>query len=489
MEPELDIGVSSQQGTPPPRRKGGCGRLLLFVVLFGLMLLPVLVYFTDAPGKVKRGLLDIIQAYKEEPEPVTKTVKETVVVEKILEIPPPLEPLPSDYVTARTIDTARLYNGFSLKSVLDIEKGANASLERGKPEGYEIQLQVSVKVPKASQTIEEFSKLNPHLPKLLPDLPALLETSRVSGFYHKLYEIKGRRLQKYLTRLESLPTRHDYYDCESILELKHPETGKRALLLQGEMDVVSDGTDGDRMAALDDYISKSANFQPFTSYGWPKQTSRANPLLARWEENLKKTEEEYAVKGLSAGRNRDLRARIEKLKREIRDLKARSFLIGQMDPFMVLPLSLLGYEKINSYGLKMGDYAVIIHEDRVFPVIVGDAGPSFKMGEASLRMATALSEKASPYNRPESNLKVTYLVFPGSADAERGPPDFDAWHARCLELLQGIGGLGEGVELHRWKDLLKPEEKEAEPPESVPEASAAEGEGAGGAATTGGTSG
>ncbi|MEZ5302405.1 MAG: hypothetical protein R3F11_17490 [Verrucomicrobiales bacterium] len=55
-----------------------------------------------------------------------------------------------------------------------------------------------------------------------------------------------------LTRLNRVLSRHNFYDCETILELTHPDSKQPVLLMQGEMDVVSDGSDGDRMAKLDD---------------------------------------------------------------------------------------------------------------------------------------------------------------------------------------------------------------------------------------------
>ena len=97
---------------------------------------------------------------------------------------------------------------------------------------------------------------------------------------------------------------------------------------------------------------------------------------------------------------------------------------------------------------------MVVHGTKLYPAIVGDGGPTFKVGEASLRMARELNPKASPYSRPVSDLKVSYLVFPGSRDAEKGPPDYEKWRQRCHELIAEVGGLGEGRELHLWQDLL-----------------------------------
>ena len=37
---------------------------------------------------------------------------------------------------------------------------------------------------------------------------------------------------------------------------------------------------------------------------------------------------------------------------------------------------------------------------------------------------------------------VSYLIFPGSADPEAGPPDYEKLTAKCQELLHDIGGMG-----------------------------------------------
>jgi hypothetical protein len=108
----------------------------------------------------------------------------------------------------------------------------------------------------------------------------------------------------------------------------------------------------------------------------------------------------------------------------------------------------------DAFAPKAGDYAVIAYANKVYPAIVGDGGPSFKVGEGSLRLAQELNAKASSYSRPVSDLKVSYLVFPGSREPERTAPDYTKWSQRCHELLGEIGGLGTGYELHTWEDLL-----------------------------------
>jgi hypothetical protein len=100
----------------------------------------------------------------------------------------------------------------------------------------------------------------------------------------------------------------------------------------------------------------------------------------------------------------------------------------------------------------VGDYAVVVFGDQIYPAIVGDVGPADKVGEASLRIAQQINALATPYSRPVSDLKVTYLIFPGTADMPFGPPDLEKIRTRCEKLIQEIGGAT--VPLHHWEDLI-----------------------------------
>ena len=363
------------------------------------------------------------------------------VVEKIVEVKPPLPSRAVDYGDTPD-DLVKLYNGFQIRTSMEASEGDHASIERKEKQAYEIEYKLKLRVPKASETLDDLATLNDRLPAILPGLPEMMQTAKVSGFYHLLYKLKVERVQRYLTRLRRIPSKHNFFDCETVLELRHPESEQRVLLIQGEMDVVSDGSDGDRMPEYDEYIAKSPYYQPFTSYGWKKQTSQPNPLLSRWEEKLAKATASSTIKTLKA---------------EIADLKARSFLIGRKDPFVVVPTSFV-LARETPFKPKIGDYCVVIHEDKIYPAILGDSGPTYKSGEASLRMAKEISEKSSPYNRPVSDLTVTYIIFPQSRDRPFGPPDLAKWHQRCEEYLGKIGGLGEGYEMHVWEDLFAKEE-------------------------------
>ncbi|MDZ4405050.1 glycoside hydrolase family 75 protein [Prosthecobacter sp.] len=477
MSSEPSHTSAETDNNPPPSQwrqqpKRGCfssfARLLLLLIILTGLLLP----FTPFASKIKKGIQDIVESARSTKEriitrDVTRDViKEVPVVkevtkEVIKEVHPPL---PDKYISRKDIDVATLFNGITVKTNLLTEQGSFASLERLDPESYKAEFQLSIRVPKANQTMVELSRINKHLPAILPGLDAMLPAAKVSGFYHKLYENKTSRVQNDLTRLNKILDRHNYYDTETILELTHPTTQRRTLLIQSEMDVVADGSDGDRMPTLSEYIYLSDYYQPFTSYAWAKTTKNPNPLLAKWEERLKKAQDEFALKGLSSARNRELSAIISTLKVEISEMKARSSLIAEKDPFVVISLLFRGYGDQNKFTPQIGDYAAVIHEGRIYPAICGDYGPSFKMGEASLLMAKTVNPKATPYIRPESDLKVTYLIFPGTAEKERSAPDLAKWREKCQTLLGEVGGIGSGYVLHTWEDPFK----KPEPPATAP---------------------
>lgn len=471
---ETDDDPPAPMGRRPAKRRGFFGPFVIMMLLGCVVLILALIVIdvTNSGGKIKKELISLLGGEAEPSTPAPPRVVEKVVevevpvekvvekvVEKIVEVKPPL---PSNYVSWKKVDAAELWSEIPVTTKVVSTQGETAVKERERDESYGIEMTVHLTIPKPNQSAEELASINDHLPKMLTDFDKLIASSEVSPFYHHLYELKTERIQQKVTRIDQLLSRHNLYDLETVLQIKHPETQQKLLLVQGEMDVVTDGSDGDRWPELDDYISMSQYYQPFTSYGWGKRSATPNPLLGRWEKKLEEYEKEFAIPGLTIERNRYLRAQIEALKAEIADMKARSYLIAEADPFFVLPLSFLGRRDENEFGPSIGDYGVIVYGDKLYPAIAGDAGPSWKFGEASLRVARHLNEKASPYNRPVSDLDITYLIFPGSADPSKGPPDLEAWHARCSELLEGIGGIADGYELHQWEDLIAKKKAEQE---------------------------
>jgi hypothetical protein len=359
--------------------------------------------------------------------------------------PSPTPPSKPPVITGR-LDTARLFSGITVRAEVVPTPGGAASDERADPESYVLDLKLHARVPTPNATIEELAKVSPELQRLLPGLAAMLKPEAVSPFFKELYDTKLKMLRENLVRLDQLLSRHNFYDCQTVLQLRHPESHRRAVLLQADMDVDADGSDSDRLPAGS---GASPNFKPFTSFKWPKKSSTPSAYLAPLEERLKRYEAELATKGTAADRKRELKSAISQLRDEIESLKKYSFLIGATDPYIVLP-SGLG----KADGGKVGDYVVVVFGDRIFPAIVGDIGPSDKTGEASLRIAKEINALATPNNRPVSDLKVTYLIFPGTAETPFGPPDLEKLQARCETLVKEIGGAS--VPLHHWENIIPP---------------------------------
>jgi hypothetical protein len=353
---------------------------------------------------------------------------------------------PKPPVITGKIDTSRLFSGITVHAEVDPIPGGAASDERADPQSYVLELKLHARVPAPNKSIEELAKVSPELPRLLPGLGAMLTPESVSPFFKELYDTKLRNLRENLVRLDQLLSRHNFYDCQTVLQFRHPETKRRAVLLQADMDVDADGSDSDRLPAGS---GSSANFKPVTSYRWPKKSQIPNSYLPPAEERLKRYETELALKTTAPERKRELKSGIAAVRDEIETLKKFSFLIGATDPYIVLPL---GLGKAD--GGKVGDYALVIFGDRIFPAIVGDIGPSDKAGEASLRIAKEINAIATPNNRPVSDLKVTYLIFPDTGEKPWGPPDLEKIQARCEALVKEIGGAG--VSLHHWENIIPP---------------------------------
>jgi hypothetical protein len=458
--------------------------------IFLLVLFAVIVPFTSVPRKMKDYAKEVILAKREaermdyvepaeevevihvepeqevvevEPEPEVSEVVSTPVEPTVEPDPVMVEkPIPSkEHFVGTKGDMVRMSKGFQFDYSFETSKGELASVEREDKKSYVAEYKLKVRLPKASTSLDELSAVNSKLPEVLPGLEGMLESAKVSDFYYTLYENKVKRLEREVTKLNELSTKHNFYDCETILNLTHQESGRKMLLLQGDMDVVSDGSDGDRLAEMPEEIVNSTHYQPFTSYGWKKLTDTPNPMVAGWKKRIGNAKREIADKKTTDYRKSWLKARLKKLQRGIDDMEARSFLIAEYDPFIVMPVNVIT-NRSDAHAARAGDYAVVIVDDVIYPAIVGDGGPTFKVGEASLRMAKQINENASPYSRPVSDLTVTYLVFSNSRDLPASQPNYETWRERCAELLEEVGGLGDGYELFEWEDLLAPEEIEVD---------------------------
>ena len=371
-------------------------------------------------------------------------------------------PTPPPYVPSKRLETGKIFNGMQYRVTLETEFGTTATDERNDPASYRAELVVKVKVPKPHKNLGEIAKLNSELATVLPDLATMIAAAKISPAFDELYRLKCAALQSSLNRLDSLLTRHNFYDLETILDLEHPKTKRRAIFIQSEMDVDTDGSDIERVPVIE---GASSTFQPFTSYRWGRKTDAISPFSAPREVKLKEVEQELATNPPQP-RKEQLKAMQTDLKNEISDLKKYSFLIGQADPFIVLPGSMFWKSKAGPFAPGVGDYCVVIIGRTLYPAIVGDVGPANLMGEASLRICKQILPNANAAFRPVNDLKATYLVFPGSADRPFAAPDLAKWRTRCAQLLDDLGG--QRGELFTWEDLTKPPPPPAPPVPATP---------------------
>ena len=375
-------------------------------------------------------------------------------------------PLPIPAIPRKPLATARLFNGLALQAKLVSEKGTElASQDRRDLKAYEVRITVSARFPSPLTSAGDFLKSNPLLPATFNDFDRLLADAAVSPFFEKLYALKLAQIERELGRLDAVLSRDNLYDCETILNLRNPATGRRALLAVGDMDVNVDGSDGDRNVTVD---GSSQYFLPQTSYRWPKLTERENPFLPVEQKRLASLKFELAAPGIPAVKKQEIEDAMDVARRRIFDLKKWSFLIAETDPFIVLP-GFMMREKSDPFSPSIGDFALVLYGGKAYPAIVGDAGPSLKLGEASLLICREINARSSALTGAVTDLKVAYLVFPGTAADPHTPPDLEAWQAKCEQFANELGGLKSP--LHAWPNLVKPWPTPTPTPTPTPETS------------------
>lgn len=358
-----------------------------------------------------------------------------------------LPPLPEKFFPTARMEFTSLPGGISSMLDLKTTQGGLASVERALDGSYQAITSFRATVPRPATSLSDLQTACPDLSQLWPRLEALLPGATASPFYHSLYERKLTFIESRLKHFRHYPSRHNFFDCQTILELIDPDSRQPLLLVQADMDVVTDGSDGDRVTDASEIDDSSIHYQPFTAYNWAKTTAQPNPLLphyqARLDEVLKKIKD-------STGSETDKMPLYEernRLQKIIEAMKFRSSLVAHLDPFIVLP----GYMFRTStpHTPRMGDYVIVLFEGKAYPAIIGDSGPYSKIGEASLLLAKTLNPDSSGTRRAVSHLTVTYLIFPDSREPKMQAPDLEKWHQRCTELMQSVGGLS--VPLHRWR--------------------------------------
>lgn len=346
----------------------------------------------------------------------------------------------------------------NLKNWIEVKEEATAHELRGTGKTFLKEIQFSV--PSPATTLEELTRINPSLKTVLPGLPALFESAEVSPRYQQLYETKIKYMKG-----GAFPTTHNYFDCETVLQLTYPGTGRKVFWLQGDMDVVTDGTDPGRAPNLSDYdLARTSNsFLPFTKYGWSKSSSTPeNPFVDYYPAVIKELEEMRAILADKAAKDKGIiwREMLAECESQIKYAKARGdgttfqqwtnerrYVVATTDPFVVLPNSWLSGS--SDWTPKAGNYAAVVYKGKIYPAILGDSGPESKVGEASLKIARTLNPEASGRVRAVSDVSVSYLVFPGTR-APAAEPDLAVWREEVLELLGEIGGVSAPEIVHVW---------------------------------------
>lgn len=364
-----------------------------------------------------------------------------------LQLPPFPPALPERVEPGNYEHIGTIIPGLNLRSNVRFTQGETATLDRKRRDAYAVHISLELLLPHAANG-QELLHANPELRNVLRNYDTLMSKAKVSPWFHSLYLHKQNQIRKNAATLNRLLDRHNFFDTDTMLEIKADGSNRHVLWIQADMDVVSDGSDGDRLPVMPDKILRSDNYQPGTSYRWKKRTDTPNPLLPGWQARLERLQKDKNAK------SEDIRY----VKSVINDLKTASFLLAQYDPFIVVPLTVkeARRDRDNSFRPQPGDYAVVIAGKRVFPAIVGDFGPRYKTGEASLRLCKAVNPKSDVYARAVSDLGVSYLIFPGSKEPVNAPIDYARLNSRCRELLDELGGLGDGAVFVDMQDELKP---------------------------------
>jgi hypothetical protein len=351
-------------------------------------------------------------------------------------------------------DITDISNGLPLRTEIVYGDGDTALKEINSIDSYTATFQLKLRIPRAATNLTEIEDGTPGLRKILPGFNSLFPLGFVSPWHQKIYQNKVSQIRKHSKQLTTILAKHDAYDCNTILHLRS-EKGRKVFYMQADLDATLKGADGDRLSEIPLAQVNSISYDPFTAYHWRKTGTRPNPMIAGWERRIAIGGKELEIPTLTPERKSWVQERIVMLQNGINAMKQRSYLISSYDPYISLPLSILKDVK-DPYAPKIGDYAVVIHDNKIYPCIVGDAGSDTALGEASARLAQQLNAGWKNGKKAIEAPIVSYLVFPESRDADTSVPDYLKWEKKCLALLNEIGGIGKSYELHRWKHGFPP---------------------------------
>lgn len=369
-------------------------------------------------------------------------------VQKEQSAPKVILEMPQGVVT----DITNLSNGIPLRTEILYGSGETAMEEIQLHDSYTAQYQLKMRVPRPAIRISEIEIGTPDLSKILPGFRAMFPTGFVSPWHETLYRNKVSEIRANSKQLNLMMSKPDAYDCNTILHLKS-EKGRKVFFMQADMDAILKGSDGDRLPEMTASHVQSIQYDPFTAYHWRKTGNKPNPMIAEWERRIAIGRTELKEPALTPARKAWVEERIAMLNSGIEAMKKRGYLISAHDPYIVLPIGLI-IDKEDPFAPKIGDYAVVIHGRTIYPCIVGDRGADSTVGEASALLAAQLNPEWKPGSKAVAYPRVSYVVFPGTAETNPEPPEYDKWMKKCYTLLGEIGGFGNGFQYHKWTDTL-----------------------------------
>lgn len=334
-------------------------------------------------------------------------------------------------------------------------------------------VKVKVPTPRALTTLAALESLNPGLSQTLPGLAVMMETKPKDPIvaapeFDKLYQSKKLRV----TRGKPLDE-YNFFDCATVLRLKHPKTSRAILLIQADMDVDTDGSDPIRFASENDYADSlvSHSFLPMLSYRWDRSAPATHPLLnyfqtatqqltqyqaqvraglengsyPLWQRTVMRRVEEACEEEAAKLRRNFIRTDHGNTPEHVKDMRTSCSLLGPYDPFIVIPSNWFGEGKV-----AIGDLAAVIFNKKIYPALVADAGPTAQAGEASLKICRQIEPKSSGVFRAVNGPHATYIVFPSTAQGRPGPLKHDHMRDAIANLITEIGGPGLPAMIHAW---------------------------------------
>ena len=214
--------------------------------------------------------------------------------------------------------------------------------------------------------------------------------------FAQLYETKVRELRENLNRLDLLLSRHNFYDCQTVLALstRKANAARCSFRRTWTWMQMAPMVIGFRLATA---CRRRSNRSPV----FAGEKNRIVPIPTCQESKSDCIALELEQKTATPERKRDLKNAVTELRDEIAAMKKYSYLIGTYDPFIVVPAS---FTK-GSDAAHVGDYAFVIAGSTIYPAIVGDVGPNDRVGEASLRIAKEVNALSNPNNRADQRIE------------------------------------------------------------------------------------